>query len=87
VQTVLPNYHLLTKPTGAAVSTFFLSKENLYPTREGPLMTEASLETYIDLLMESSPGSKTAELRASLKKDSMSFGVPLNFNPYDKVDK
>jgi hypothetical protein len=23
MQTVLPNYHLLTKPTGAAVSTFF----------------------------------------------------------------
>lgn len=68
MQTVLPNYHLLTMPTDAAVSTFFLSKENLYPTREGLLMAEASLETYINLFMESSLGSMTAELRASLKK-------------------
>lgn len=56
-----PNYHLLAKPAGAACNLacqycFFLSKENLYPTRESPLMTEALLETYIRQLMQSSPG-------------------------------
>jgi uncharacterized protein len=55
-----PNYHLLAKPAGAACNLgcqycFFLSKENLYP-RETPLMDEATLDTYIRQLMESSPG-------------------------------
>jgi arylsulfatase len=27
---------------------------------------------------------KTAELQASLRKDSVPFGAPLDFNPYDK---
>lgn len=54
-------YHLLAKPAGAACNLgcqycFFLSKENLYPARESPLMTEALLETYIRQLMQSSPG-------------------------------
>jgi uncharacterized protein len=57
----LPNYHLLAKPAGAACNLgcrycFFLSKENLYPARESPLMSEALLETYIRQLMQSSPG-------------------------------
>lgn len=56
-----PSYHLLAKPAGAACNLacqycFFLSKENLYPARESPLMTEALLETYIRQLMQSSPG-------------------------------
>jgi arylsulfatase len=29
-------------------------------------------------------GPKTRELQASLKKDSVPFGAPLDFNPYDK---
>jgi arylsulfatase len=29
-------------------------------------------------------GPKTAELQASLKKDSVPFGAPLDFNPYEK---
>jgi len=29
-------------------------------------------------------GPKTAELQASLKKDSVPFGAPLDFNPYAK---
>ncbi|UCE42200.1 MAG: hypothetical protein JSV17_04320 [Candidatus Aminicenantes bacterium] len=29
---------------------------------------------------------KTMELRASLKKDSVPFGAPLDFNPYDKKE-
>jgi uncharacterized protein len=54
-------YHLLAKPAGAACNLgchycFFLSKENLYPARESPLMTDAMLETYIRQLMQSSPG-------------------------------
>jgi uncharacterized protein len=54
-------YHLLAKPAGAACNLgcqycFFLSKENLYPARESPLMTDALLETYIRQLMESSFG-------------------------------
>jgi len=61
MQTVLPNYHLLVKPAGAACNLgckycFFLSKENLYPSRATPLMDEATLEIYIRQLMESSPG-------------------------------
>ncbi len=61
VQTGLPEYHLLVKPTGAVCNLsckycFFLSKENLYPSRESRLMDEATLETYIRQLMESSPG-------------------------------
>ena len=56
-----PAYHLLAKPAGAACNLgcqycFFLSKENLYPARESPLMTDALLETYIRQLMQSSPG-------------------------------
>jgi uncharacterized protein len=59
----VPPYHLLAKPAGAACNLgcqycFFLSKENLYPARESPLMTEAMLESYIRQLMESSPGSQ-----------------------------
>jgi uncharacterized protein len=55
------NYHLLAKPAGAACNLsckycFFLSKENLYGERESPLMSEATLETYIAQLMASSPG-------------------------------
>jgi uncharacterized protein len=54
-------YHLLAKPAGAACNLgcqycFFLSKENLYPARESPLMSDALLETYIRQLMQSSPG-------------------------------
>ena len=57
----LTPYHLLAKPAGAACNLacqycFFLSKENLYPARESPLMTEALLDTYIRQLMQSSPG-------------------------------
>ncbi len=57
----LSPYHLLAKPAGAACNLgcqycFFLSKENLYPARESPLMTDAMLETYIRQLMQSSPG-------------------------------
>jgi serine-type anaerobic sulfatase-maturating enzyme len=56
-----PAYHLLAKPAGAACNLgcqycFFLSKENLYPARESPLMDEATLESYIRQLMQSSPG-------------------------------
>jgi uncharacterized protein len=56
-----PAFHLLAKPAGAACNLgchycFFLSKENLYPARESPLMSEALLETYIRQLMQSSPG-------------------------------
>jgi arylsulfatase len=29
-------------------------------------------------------GPKTAELQASLKKDSVPFGAPLDFNPYEQ---
>ncbi len=58
---LLPPYHLLAKPAGAACNLgcqycFFLSKENLYPARESPLMTDTLLETYIRQLMQSSPG-------------------------------
>ena len=61
MHTALPNYHLLAKPAGAACNLgckycFFLSKENLYPPRESPLMDGATLETYIRQLLESSPG-------------------------------
>jgi len=55
-------FHLLAKPAGAACNLgchqycFFLSKENLYPARESPLMADDLLETYIRQLMESSPG-------------------------------
>lgn len=61
MQETLPYYHLLAKPAGAACNLgckycFFLSKENLYPPRESPLMDEATLDTYVRQLMESSPG-------------------------------
>jgi uncharacterized protein len=61
MQTPLPDYHLLAKPAGAACNLdckycFFLSKENLYAPRESPLMDEATLERYLQQLMESSPG-------------------------------
>jgi serine-type anaerobic sulfatase-maturating enzyme len=54
-------YHLLAKPAGAACNLgcqycFFLSKENLYPARESPLMPDDLLETTIRQLMESSFG-------------------------------
>lgn len=57
----IPYYHLLAKPAGAACNLgcqycFFLSKENLYPPRETPLMTDATLDTYIRQLMQSHPG-------------------------------
>ena len=60
MQAPLPNFHLLAKPAGAACNLgcqycFFLSKENLYQG-ESHLMDEATLETYIKQLMESSPG-------------------------------
>ncbi|MGK6310763.1 anaerobic sulfatase maturase [Variovorax sp. DT-64] len=55
------NYHLLAKPAGAACNLgckycFFLSKENLYPARESPLMNEGTLDAYLRQLMESSAG-------------------------------
>ncbi len=54
-------YHLLAKPAGAACNLgcrycFFLSKENLYPARESPLMPDDLLETTIRQLMELSIG-------------------------------
>lgn len=60
MQTPQTPYHLLAKPAGAACNLgcqycFFLSKENLYQG-ESHLMDEATLETYIKQLMESSPG-------------------------------
>jgi len=56
VQTALPNYHLLAKPAGAACNLgckycFFLSKENLYPPRESPLMDEATLVETSDIVL------------------------------------
>ena len=61
MQSRITNYHLLAKPAGAACNLgckycFFLSKENLYGERESPLMSDATLETYIAQLMASSPG-------------------------------
>jgi uncharacterized protein len=61
MQSRVTNYHLLAKPAGAACNLgckycFFLSKENLYGGRESPLMSDATLETYIAQLMASSPG-------------------------------
>jgi serine-type anaerobic sulfatase-maturating enzyme len=61
MQGTLPHYHLLAKPAGAACNLgckycFFLSKENLYAERESPLMDNAILETYLQQLMDSSPG-------------------------------
>lgn len=55
------DYHLLAKPAGAACNLgcqycFFLSKENLYPSRESPLMDEVTQEAYVRQLMESSRG-------------------------------
>lgn len=57
----LPSYQILAKPAGAACNLgcqycFFLSKENLYPQRESPLMTEVLLDKYIRQLMQSSAG-------------------------------
>lgn len=54
-------FHLLAKPAGAACNLgckycFFLSKENLYPARESPLMDISLLDNYLRQLMESSPG-------------------------------
>jgi uncharacterized protein len=54
-------YHMLAKPAGASCNLgcqycFFLSKENLYPARQSPLMTDDVQETYIRQLMESSFG-------------------------------
>ncbi len=53
-------FHLLAKPAGAACNLgckycFFLSKENLYPG-DSPLMDEATLESHIRQLFESTPG-------------------------------
>jgi uncharacterized protein len=61
--TQLTPFHLLAKPAGAACNLgcqycYFLSKENLYPVRESPLMTDALLETCIRQLMQSSPGPR-----------------------------
>jgi uncharacterized protein len=55
------NFHLLAKPAGAACNLsckycFFLSKENLYPERESPLMDEETLHAYIRQLMETTAG-------------------------------
>ena len=55
------NFHLLAKPAGAACNLsckycFFLSKENLYPERESPLMEEETLQAYIRQLMETNAG-------------------------------
>jgi len=55
-----PVFHLLAKPAGAACNLgckycFFLSKEKLYPS-ESPLMDEATLETHIRQLFESTSG-------------------------------
>lgn len=57
------DYHLLAKPAGAACNLgcqycFFLSKENLYPARESPLMDEVTQEAYVRQLMESSRGQE-----------------------------
>lgn len=56
----LASYHMLAKPAGAACNLsctycFFLSKEKLYGSGSHR-MTDATLETYIRQLMESSPG-------------------------------
>lgn len=61
MQEALSHYHLLVKPAGAACNLgckycFFLSKENLYPPRESPLMDEPTLDRYLRQLMASSPG-------------------------------
>jgi uncharacterized protein len=55
------NFHLLAKPAGAACNLsckycFFLSKENLYPEQESPLMDEKTLGEYIRQLMETTAG-------------------------------
>ena len=55
------DYHLLAKPAGAACNLgckycFFLSKENLYPVRESPLMDDVTLDRYLRQLMASSAG-------------------------------
>lgn len=60
MQSPQQHYHLLAKPAGAACNLgctycFFLSKENLYPD-DSYFMDEATLETYIRQLLESSPG-------------------------------
>ena len=57
----VPGFHLLAKPAGAVCNLsckycFFLSKENLYAERESPLMDEATLDSYIRQLFESSAG-------------------------------
>ena len=56
-------YHLLVKPAGAACNLgcqycFFLSKENLYPEGDSPLMSEKTLEGYLRQLFDSSPGQQ-----------------------------
>jgi len=61
MQQSVSDYHLLAKPAGSACNLscrycFFLSKENLYPVRETPLMDEPTLDIYIRGLMQSSPG-------------------------------
>jgi uncharacterized protein len=53
-------FHMLAKPAGAACNLgctycFFLSKENLYP-KDSFLMDDATLESYLRQLMQSSPG-------------------------------
>ena len=63
VAQALPGFHLMAKPAGAACNLsckycFFLSKENLYAERESPLMDDATLESYIRQLLESSPGAE-----------------------------
>ena len=55
------HYHLLAKPTGAICNLgctycFFLSKEHLYDENESPLMDDATLESYIRQLFETSSG-------------------------------
>lgn len=60
MQPEIPNFHLLSKPAGAACNLscqycFFLSKENLY-RNESFLMEDSVLENYIRQLMETSPG-------------------------------
>ena len=57
----VPRLSSLGKRAGATCNfgchyCLFLSKENLYPARESPLMSDTLLETYIRQLMQSSPG-------------------------------
>ena len=76
----VPGFHLLAKPAGAACNLsckycFFLSKENLYAERESPLMDEATLDSYIRQLFESSAGSGSAGCMAGRRADAARPGL------------